>query len=121
MAKKLIKPNFGNKLALLIASATEFLYKNIKVKQTIVFATEKEINDRGAFGLIDELPAMSHVGKHGDYNEYAILSIERKSKTNLVLHVFGKGEAFGDKEEFDLGYLQDNELLHLADELATKI
>lgn len=117
MAKK---PNFGNKLALLIADATEFIKKNVKVNQTIVFATKKQL-DEDEDGFVDELPNLNHVDKYESNNEYAIMAVEHKADKEIVLHVYGKGENTGAIKQFDIGYLSDSELLQLADEISTHL
>ena len=116
MAKK--KIDFAGRFQKLYAEANKFLKDNMDLHEVIVFAKKSEVEDSENYDVLNQLPSASIVGKHGDYNEYAILSIERISKNEFELDCFGKGEAHGDGEELSLSDLTEVELIFLADEAA---
>ena len=116
MAKK--KVDFSGRFQKLYTEAHQFLKDNIKLHQVIVFAKESDVKKSENYDLLNQLPNASMVGKHGDYSEYAILSIERTSKHDFEMVCFGKGEVHGDGEELTLGDLTDLEVVFLADEVA---
>ena len=116
MAKK--KVDFSGRFQKLYTEAHQFLKDNIKLHQVIVFAKESDVKKSENYDLLNELPNANVFGKHGDYSEYAILSIERTSKTDFEIVCFGKGEAHGDGEELTLGELTELEVIFLADEVA---
>lgn len=79
-----------------ITDKAEALIKNIPEGMNIVLIdTSDEEND------INEVPIATKVGKYGDYDEYAIVSVQKKNG-NVILHLEGKSEASG--EEVDLGF-----------------
>lgn len=118
MAKKVNKTNFLERLEGVEQEALDFIRKTLKKGQTITLATNNELEKNN--DLIYELPNVGHYGKHGTYDEYAVLSITKSTKNVITLQTKGKGEADGE-EEFGLGEMDANALCFLADEISKKL
>ena len=102
--------SFQEKLEDLSQKALEFIKKSVKKK--IVFATVEQLEEDN--DLLVELPSISYVTKHGFYEEYAILSIE-KIDDRFIAHTTGKGENYGQNEDFEIDEIDSPSLCYLAD------
>ena len=79
-----------------------------------------EIADGDDEESVLESPFISRVGKHGDYNQYGIVSIEHTEEGKIVFHTRGTGEASDEKKSFewgDMGYgeINDENLCDVCD------
>jgi hypothetical protein len=109
------KSNFNKRLTAVATEAREFIENKIVDGKEIVFLTQEEIEKDDT--AIHDVPRLSSVGKHGDYQAFGITSI-KWSKNGSVLTCFND-----EKEQFfevllnDLGnaYLDDQNLCFLAD------
>ncbi|MBP8982247.1 MAG: hypothetical protein KBG19_04350 [Bacteroidales bacterium] len=106
-----MKNKFSDKLQELWESAQLFIESQIKNGETISFQPDDEENDNWLY----DLPSVSTVGKYGNYNEYAIVSIERKVE-NIILHTRGKGEN-SENADFVLPEIDYSNICFLADEI----
>jgi hypothetical protein len=110
------KKQFNKRLGAVVEEANAFIKEKITIGKKIVFLTKKEIEEE--LTAIHDVPAISKVGKHGDYTSYGILSVEGK-KEGVFINVRSKDE---DEKEFevnlfslDSAYIEDQDLCYLAD------
>lgn len=113
------KSNFSNRLNAVSIEAKKLINKKVVEGKEIVFLTKEEIDENHT--AIHDVPRLSSIGKHGDYQAFGITSI-KWSKNGSVLMCFND-----EKEEFfevllnNLGtsssnaYLEDQDLCFLAD------
>ena len=105
---------FGEKFTALAIEAERFL-ENLD-DSIIVLATEEELEVNE--DLIYELPNIGYVTKHGFYEEYAVVSVEKK-QGEIKLKTLAKGE--GNNETFTLDDVQSDEVLYIADAVREKL
>lgn len=115
MAKKI---SFSGRYSDVAQEALDFIKKSLKKSDRIVLATDEELDTED--NLLYELPIVSQVTKHGYYDEYGVISVEKKSATEIILHTRGKGES-SDDMDFDISELDNGNLCFLADEIADKL
>lgn len=114
-----MKTDFHKRLMSLHKEVTDFLKKNIKVGQTVTLSTVEETDEN--LDSLNELPFISYVGKHGDYDEYAVLAITRTEKDEFTLHTRGKGEISDKEQDFSISEMQTDEVIFLADVVANHL
>jgi len=116
MAKK--KVDFSGRYSAVAQEALDFIKTSLKKGDKIILATDKELDTED--NLLYELPIVSQVTKHGYYDEYGVLSVEKKSATEIILHTRGKGEN-SDYMDFDISEMDNGNVCFLADEIASKL
>ena len=109
------KSNFNKRLTAVTTEAREFIENKIVDGKEIVFLTQEEIEKDDT--AIHDVPRLSSVGKHGDYQAFGITSI-KGLKDGPVLTCYNDDIRIFFEIPLDaLGnaYLDDQDLCFLAD------
>lgn len=109
------KSNFSNRLNAVSTEAKEFIDKQVVEGKEIVFLTKEEIEKDDT--AIHDVPRLSSVGKHGDYQAFGITSIKWSKNGSVLTYFNDEKEQFFEVLLNDLGnaYLEDQDLCFLAD------
>ena len=110
-----MKKQFSDKLQALWESAQLFIESSLKDGETISFRPGEDEEDDFTDNWLYDLPQVSTVGKYGNYDEYGIISVERKGE-DIILHTQGKGENSEDAD-FTLPEIDYSNICFLADEI----
>ena len=105
--------SFTDEINEISSKAHSVIVAAVKAKGTINVIDEDD--DRDMCEIVCELPVVSTVGKYGDYDEFAIISLSIKDD-KVTLHTDGKGDA-EEKRDFPLEELDVFNMCALADEI----
>jgi len=110
-----MKQTFLDQLQQVWESAQLFIESAIKEGEIISFRPDENEEDDFTDNWLYDLPCVSTVGKYGHYDEYSIVSVERKGE-DIILHTLGKGENSEDAD-FTLPEIDHANICFLADEI----
>jgi hypothetical protein len=117
-----MKTNFHTRLTAVVAEAVTFLHNAVGKKKKIVLMKEEDIyKDQEETEEFLDLPTLSSVSKHGYYDQYAVMSLE-KDEDEVILNCIGRGED-SDKRKFKLSELSAEDsstVCYIADLVANK-
>jgi hypothetical protein len=116
------KTTFLKDLQGTVKKAREFIHAIPDGKTVHLLPEEDEGNDE----LIDQLPMVSRVDKHGFYEEYSVRRVTRKGD-EIELNLWGRGETTWSEKDVaysELGnYFQmsNDDICFLADQIAIQL
>lgn len=108
------KSTFLSQLQKTVTTALMFLRACLKEGQVMTIYNDVDTGTEEFY----ELPVATHFGKHGDFTEYAIISVEKRNG-NIILHTISKNED-ETKKEFPIEDIEDVSLCQLADLITEK-
>lgn len=119
-----MKKNFVSQLNAVVAEAIKFITEAANKQNKIVLLDKENIYDDDEEETEEflEMPTITHVTKHGFYEQYAVLSIEKKGD-DIILNTKGRGEA-DEYEDFVLSEVSMDDMsniCYIADLIANKV
>lgn len=117
-----MKTDFSKRVSAVVAEAVQFLKDTVKKQKKVVLLEEDQTHDDDGMETEDfeTLPTITGVSKHSFYEQFAVLSIERGEKEEVIIHTKSRGEDTRSRD-FNLSELSPEDyeqICYLADRVS---